>query len=276
MLKFWKKKNNKENEVKFEEAIENHKDNNVFIIKNFSIWYGQKQALFNIDTTIKLNKITAFIGPSGCGKSTLLRSLNRMNDLIDSVRYEGAIYFEGKNINNKNTQVPLLRTRVGMVFQKPTPFPLSIYENVAFGPRSNGINNKEVLDQIVEKSLKSAALWEEVKNQIHDPGTSLSGGQQQKLCIARTIAIEPDVILMDEPTSALDPISTSKVEELILELKKKYTIIIVTHSMAQAQRISDYTKFFYKGEIIESRSTKNLFLNPKKSLTKDYINGKIG
>ncbi|MGL5520306.1 MAG: phosphate ABC transporter ATP-binding protein PstB [Metamycoplasmataceae bacterium] len=276
MLKFWKKKNNKVNEVKFEENIENHKDNNIFIIKNFSIWYGQKQALFNIDTTIKLNKITAFIGPSGCGKSTLLRSLNRMNDLIDSVRYEGAIYFEGKNINNKNTQVPLLRTRVGMVFQKPTPFPLSIYENVAFGPRSNGINNKEILDQIVEKSLKSAALWEEVKNQIHDPGTSLSGGQQQKLCIARTIAIEPDVILMDEPTSALDPISTSKVEELILELKKKYTIIIVTHSMAQAQRISDYTKFFYKGEIVESRSTKSLFLNPKKSLTKDYINGKIG
>lgn len=269
------KKNNEDVKTS---VLESYDPKKVFSVKNFSLWYkdGKKQALFDLNTDIRIKKISAFIGPSGCGKSTFLRSLNRMNDLIDGVKTEGDIFFEGQNIHSKKLSTLLLRTKVGMVFQKPSPFPISIYENIAYGPKSNGVHDKEILDKIVEKSLKSAALWEEVKDNLHDLGTSLSGGQQQRLCIARAIAIEPDVILMDEPTSALDPIATAKIEELILELKKKYTIIIVTHSMAQAQRISDYTYFFYKGKIIEKGTTKQIFLRPRKKITKDYINGKIG
>lgn len=270
------KKKTETRELSKTEILETRRESDVFNIQNFSLWYGKKQALYSMNTNIKGKKVTAFIGPSGCGKSSLLRALNRMNETIEGIATEGEIFLEGKNIHSTSIPASLLRTRVGMVFQKPTPFPISIYENVAFGPRSNGINDKNILDQIVEKSLKRAALWDEIKDNIHDLGTGLSGGQQQKLCIARAIAVEPEVILMDEPTSALDPVSTSKIEELILELRKKYTIIIVTHSMAQAQRISDYTKFFYKGEIIESGTTKKIFLNPSKQLTKDYINGKIG
>lgn len=250
----------------------------IFQIENLSLWYknGSKQALFNIDSSIKKNQITAFIGPSGCGKSTFLRQLNRMNDFIEGIKFEGNIFFEGKNIFSKKMQATQLRTRVGMVFQKPTPFPISIYDNVAYGPKSNGIHDKKTLDMIVEKSLKDAALWEEVKDNLGDLGDSLSGGQQQRLCIARAIAMEPEVLLMDEPTSALDPIATTKIESLILELRKKYTIIIVTHSMAQAQRISDNTAFFYQGKIIEQGKTKQIFLNPKNKRTEDYINGRIG
>lgn len=260
------------------EELENYDKKYVFNVHDYNLWYknGEKQALFNLNTKIRLKKVSAFIGPSGCGKSTFLRALNRMNDLIDGVKTEGDIFFEGTNILSKNLSTLLLRTRVGMVFQKPSPFPISIYENVAYGPKSNGIHDKEILDKIVEKALKQAALWNAVSANLHDPATSLSGGEQQRLCIARAIALEPDVILMDEPTSALDPIATAKIEELILELGEKYTIIIVTHSMAQAQRISDYTYFFYKGEIIEKGTTKQIFMRPKKRLTRDYINGKIG
>lgn len=272
------KKYNKNNETAIIEIKENFNKNNIFEISNFSLWYknGYKQALFNINTNIKLKKITAFIGPSGCGKSTFLRSLNRMNDLIEGAIYEGDIFFDKINIKSKKIPPTILRSRVGMVFQKPTPFPISIYDNVAYGPKSNGVHDKKTLDKIVEDSLKNAALWEDVKDILNDLGTSLSGGQQQRLCIARAIAMEPEVLLMDEPTSALDPIATIKIEELILELKKKYTIIIVTHSMAQAQRISDETFFFYQGQIIETGTTKKIFLRPSKKETKDYINGRIG
>lgn len=260
------------------EIKESFSKNNIFEINNFSLWYknGEKQALFNVNANIKLNKITSLIGPSGCGKSTFLRSLNKMNDLIEGVLQEGDIFFDGTNIKSKKIPITTLRARVGMVFQKPTPFPISIYENVAYGPKSNGIHDKKVLDKIVRESLESAALWNDVENNLNDLGTSLSGGQQQRLCIARAIAMEPEVLLMDEPTSSLDPISTIKIEELILQLKKKYTIIIVTHSMAQAQRISDETFFFYQGKIIETGRTKKIFLNPKNNETKDYINGRIG
>ena len=262
----------------FKENLEQTNKENAFEIENLSLWYknGQKQALFNINTNIKLNKVTALIGPSGCGKSTFLRELNRMNDEVEGVKKEGNIFFEGKNINSKKFPVTLLRTKVGMVFQKPTPFPISIYDNVAYGPKSNGIHDKKTLDKIVENALTHAALWDEVKDNLLELGTSLSGGQQQRLCIARAIALEPDVLLMDEPTSALDPIATAKIEELILLLSKKYTIVIVTHSMAQAQRISDETIFFYKGEIIEKGKTKQVFLRPNNKKTKDYINGRIG
>ena len=273
-----KNKDNENGNVPFKEKPENIKDDCVFQIENLSVWYrgGVKQALFDITTEIKLNKVTAFIGPSGCGKSTFLRELNRMNDQIEGVISEGNIFLEGENIKSKKMPPTILRSRVGMVFQKATPFPLSIYENVAYGPKSNGIHDKKVLDQIVEEALKDAALWEDVKNNLNDLGTSLSGGQQQRLCIARAIALKPEVLLMDEPTSALDPNSTSKIEELILKLSKKYTIIIVTHSMAQAQRISDETFFFYKGKILEQGSTKQIFMRPKNTKTKDYINGRIG
>lgn len=262
----------------FKEKLTLKRDDSVFEIENLSLWYknGTKQALFNISTDIKLNKVTALIGPSGCGKSTFLRELNRMNDEVEGVIRDGNIFFEGLNIKSNKLPITLLRSRVGMVFQKPTPFPLSIYDNVAYGPKSNGILDKEILDQIVQKSLIDAALWDEVKDNLSELGTSLSGGQQQRLCIARAISLEPDVLLMDEPTSALDPIATAKIEELILRLRKKYTIIIVTHSMTQAQRISDETIFFYKGEIIERGETKQVFLNPKNTKTKDYINGRIG
>ena len=274
-FKFWNKKTQNKN---FKENLEQTNKENAFEIENLSLWYknGQKQALFNINTNIKLNKVTALIGPSGCGKSTFLRELNRMNDEVEGVKKEGNIFFEGKNINSKKFPVTLLRTKVGLVFQKPTPFPISIYDNVAYGPKSNGIHDKKTLDKIVENALTHAALWDEVKDNLLELGTSLSGGQQQRLCIARAIALEPDVLLMDEPTSALDPIATAKIEELILLLSKKYTIVIVTHSMAQAQRISDETIFFYKGEIIEKGKTKQVFLRPNNKKTKDYINGRIG
>lgn len=250
----------------------------IFEIEHLSLWYnhGAKQALFDISTKIKLNKITAFIGPSGCGKSTFLRELNRMNDQYEGIITHGNIFLAGANIRSRSLAPTMLRSRVGMVFQKPTPFPFSVYDNIAYGPRSNGIHDAKTLDAIVEKSLRAAALWDEVKDNLHDLGTSLSGGQQQRLCIARAIALEPEVLLMDEPTSALDPIATAKVEELILQLRERYTIIIVTHSMAQAQRISDETFFFWQGQIIEQGRTKQIFLRPKQKKTKDYINGRIG
>lgn len=257
---------------------EDFDEKNIFEIENLDFWYNNKnkQALYDINLKIKKNKVTSFIGPSGCGKSTFLRMLNRMNDLLPNTVHEGGIFFEKQNIYSKKFNVLDLRTKVGMVFQKPTPFPMSIYDNVAFALRNQGIKNKKVLDEIVEKSLKSAALWDEVKDNLNDLATGLSGGQQQRLCIARAIACKPSVLLMDEPTSALDPIATSKIEELILELKEKYTIIIVTHSMAQAQRISDETVFFFEGKIIESGKTKQIFMKPKQSKTKDYVNGRIG
>lgn len=264
--------------VPFIEKLDHPDKEHIFEINNLSLWYknGEKQALFDITTKIKFNKVTAFIGPSGCGKSTFLKELNRMNDQVDGVISTGNIFLNGENIRSKKFSPTILRSRVGMVFQKPTPFPISIYENVAYGPKSNGITDPKILDEIVEKSLKSAALWDEVKNNLNDLGTGLSGGQQQRLCIARAIALEPEVLLMDEPTSALDPIATAKIEELILQLREKYTIIIVTHSMTQAQRISDETFFFLAGKIIEKGKTKQIFLRPKSKQTKDYINGRIG
>ncbi|UIU28724.1 phosphate ABC transporter ATP-binding protein PstB [Ureaplasma parvum] len=251
---------------------------NVFEIRNFNFWYMNrtKHVLHDLNLDIKRNKVTAFIGPSGCGKSTFLRNLNQLNDLIEGTSHEGEIYFLGTNTRSKKISSLELRTRIGMVFQKPTPFKMSIFDNVAYGPRNNGINDRKILEKIVEKSLKSAALWDEVKDDLDKAGNALSGGQQQRLCIARAIALEPEVLLMDEPTSALDPIATAKIEELILELKKKYSIIIVTHSMAQAQRISDETVFFYQGWIEEAGETKTIFIHPKNKRTKDYISGKIG
>lgn len=257
---------------------QNFNSENIFEVENLNFWYSNKtkHALKNINLEIKKNNVTSLIGPSGCGKSTFLRMLNRMNDLLPNTNYDGQIYFEGENIYSRKFNVLDLRTKVGMVFQKPTPFPMSIYDNIAFSLRNQGIKNKKILDEIVEKSLKSAALWDEVKDNLNGLATGLSGGQQQRLCIARAIACKPSVLLMDEPTSALDPIATAKIEELILELKEKYTIIIVTHSMAQAQRISDDTIFFFEGKIIESGTTKQIFMKPKESKTKDYVNGRIG
>lgn len=271
-------KRNKKDKQAIIDIKEDFNKENAFEVSNFNLWYknGYKQALFDINIELKCNEIISFIGPSGCGKSTFLRSLNRMNDLVPGVITKGDIFFKGTNILSKKMEVTELRTKVGMVFQKPTPFPISIYENVAYGPKSHGIKDKKILDQIVEQSLKDAALWDSVKDNLNDLGTNLSGGQQQRLCIARAIALQPDVLLMDEPTSALDPIATSKVEELILKLKEKYTIVIVTHSMAQAQRISDKTAFFFEGKIIEYNKTKSIFMNPKESKTKDYVNGRIG
>ena len=233
-------------------------------------------ALNNVSIEIPENKVTALIGPSGCGKSTFLRSLNRMNDLIDTVKIEGNILIDGINIYDKNIDVVNLRKKVGMVFQKSNPFAKSIYENVAYGSRINGINNKNELNEIVENSLCNAAIWDEVKDRLHDSALGLSGGQQQRLCIARTLAVNPEVILMDEPASALDPISTSKIEELIHSLKEKFTIVIVTHNMQQAARVSDETAFFYLGELIEYGKTKKIFTNPDKKQTEDYISGRFG
>lgn len=252
-------------------------EKNAFEVRDFNLWYlhGKKQALFDINVDIKKNKVTALIGPSGCGKSTFLRNLNRLNDTIEGVLTSGDIYFDKINIKSKNLTELELRTRVGLVFQKATPFHMSIYDNIAFGPRSHGIKDKNLLDKIVENSLKSAALWDEVSDELDKLGTDLSGGQKQRLCIARTIALNPEVILMDEPTSALDPISTGKIEDLILQLKEKFTIVIVTHSMNQASRISDETIFFYKGLIKEHSDTRELFTNPKEKITKDYISGKL-
>ena len=246
----------------------------VFKIENVNLFYGKKQALKNINLDLYKNQVTAFIGPSGCGKSTLLRCLNRMNDLIEGCKVEGKILYENQNISDMNTLE--LRTKVGMVFQNPNPFPMSIFDNIAYGPRCQGIKNKETLKKIVVDSLKKAALYDEVKDRLKDSALGLSGGQQQRLCIARCIAMEPDVILMDEPTSALDPIATLKIEELINELKKDYTIIIVTHNMQQATRVSDYTAFFMLGEVIECDKTIDLFSQPKNKKTEDYITGRFG
>lgn len=247
-----------------------------FDIKDLNLYYGEFHALKNINLAVRANKVTALIGPSGCGKSTFLRTLNRMNDLIDTVRIKGEIYFDDKNILDNNMDVIKLRTKVGMVFQKPNPFPMSIYDNIVYGPRCQGIKDKKVLDEIVETSLKQAALWDEVKDRLNKSALGLSGGQQQRLCIARAIAMKPEVILMDEPTSALDPIATKRIEELIDDLKKNYTILIVTHSMQQASRVSDDTAFFLLGEVIEFDSTLNIFSNPKNEKTEAYITGRFG
>ena len=244
-------------------------------IKNLDLYYGDFKALKNVNLEIEANKITAFIGPSGCGKSTLLKSINRMNDLVEGCRINGEILLDGQNIF-KGMDVNLLRKRVGMVFQKPNPFPMSIYDNIAYGPRTHGIHSKSKLDEIVEKSLRQAAIWDELKGRLKKSALGLSGGQQQRLCIARTLAVSPEVILMDEPTSALDPISTSKVEELMDELKKKYTVIIVTHNMQQAGRIADKTAFFLNGEVIEFGKTEDIFYKPKDKRTEDYITGRFG
>ncbi|CBZ04361.1 phosphate ABC transporter ATP-binding protein [Clostridium botulinum] len=243
--------------------------------EDLNLYYGNVKALKNINIDIEKNKVTALIGPSGCGKSTFLRTLNRMNDLIDSVKIEGSVYYEGKDIY-KDYDVIDLRKKIGMVFQNPNPFPMSIYDNIAYGPRIHGIKTKEKLDEIVEKSLKGGALWEEVKDRLKKNALGLSGGQQQRLCIARTLAVEPEILLMDEPTSALDPISTLKIEELMDELKNKYTVIIITHNMQQAGRISDNTAFFLNGEIIEVGKTGELFYKPKDKRTEDYITGRFG
>ncbi len=244
--------------------------------ENLFLYYGSKMALNNISLKIPEKKVTAFIGPSGCGKSTFLRSLNRMNDLIDNVRIEGKVMIDDINIYDKNIDVVNLRKKVGMVFQKSNPFAKSIYENVAYGPRINGINNSNLLDEIVETALKNAAIWEEVKDRLGDSALGLSGGQQQRLCIARTLAVNPEIVLMDEPASALDPLSTSKIEELIVQLKEHFTIVIVTHNMQQASRISDHTAFFYLGELIEYDKTRKIFTNPEKKQTEDYITGRFG
>jgi phosphate transport system ATP-binding protein len=245
-------------------------------VKNLSFFYGSNQALKDINMVILENQVTAFIGPSGCGKSTFLRALNRMNDLIDNTRVEGEVLIDDVNIYDKNIDVVNLRKKVGMIFQKSNPFAKSIYDNIAYGPRINGMNNKKKLDEIVETSLKQAAIWEEAKDRLHMSALSLSGGQQQRICIARTLAVNPDIILMDEPASALDPLSTAKIEELIHELKKVYTIIIVTHNMQQAARTSDFTAFFYLGELVEMDKTKTIFTNPGKKQTEDYISGRFG
>jgi phosphate transport system ATP-binding protein len=245
-------------------------------IRDACLFYGKKQALYNINMDIGRHEVTAFIGPSGCGKSTLLRCLNRLNDLVDGVKVTGSIKIDGREIIDPTLDVTELRKRVGMVFQKPNPFPKTIYENVAYGPRILGVNNKARLDEIVERSLRGSALWEEAKDRLHDNALGLSGGQHQRLCIARTIAVEPQVVLMDEPCSALDPIATTKIEELIHELKQNYTIVIVTHNMQQAARVSDYTAFMYLGRLIEFGKTDKLFTTPEKQETEDYITGRFG
>ncbi|MBC2296023.1 phosphate ABC transporter ATP-binding protein [Listeria welshimeri] len=244
--------------------------------KDVDLFYGSKQALQKIALNIKKNQVTALIGPSGCGKSTFLRTLNRMNDLIPNVKTTGEIYIGGENVQDPKIDMVNLRKKVGMVFQQANPFPFSIYDNVAYGPRMHGVKDKKVLDEIVERSLRQAALWEEVHDRLDRSAIGMSGGQQQRLCIARVLAVKPDVILMDEPTSALDPISTAKVEDLILELKKDYTIVIVTHNMQQASRISDETAFFLNGHIVEFADTTSIFTNPAEKETEDYISGRFG
>jgi phosphate transport system ATP-binding protein len=245
-------------------------------VKDWNLFYGKKQALNSVSMKVAKNRVTAFIGPSGCGKSTLLRCFNRMNDLIDVVSVDGEILLDGEDIYAKKMNVAYLRRKVGMVFQKPNPFPKSIYENVCYGERLQGVNDKTALDEVVEWALKGAGLWEEVKERLDENALGLSGGQQQRLCIARAIAIKPDVLLLDEPTSALDPISTLAIEELIFELKKEFTILIVTHNMQQAARVSDYTAFMYLGDLIEYKDTDSLFTNPKIKRTEDYISGRYG
>ena len=248
----------------------------IMTAKNLSLWYGENQALKNINITVPEKSITALIGPSGCGKSTFLKTLNRMNDLIPIVKITGEVFYNGRNIFDKNVDVNELRRDVGMVFQKPNPFPMSIYDNIAYGPRTHGITSKVKLDEIVEQALRDAAIWDEVNDRLKKNALGLSGGQQQRLCIARALAVEPKVLLMDEPTSALDPISTSRIEELALQLKEKYTIIIVTHNMQQAVRISDNTAFFLLGELVEFGETEKLFSQPKDKRTEDYITGRFG
>lgn len=244
-------------------------------VKNLELFYGDNKALKNINIDIDVKKVTALIGPSGCGKSTFLRTINRMNDLIDSVKITGEILIDGKDIYKDYDEIDL-RKKVGMVFQKPNPFPMSIYDNIAYGPRIHGIRDKKTLDELVEKSLKGAALWDEVKDRLRKSALGMSGGQQQRLCIARTIAVSPEIILMDEPTSALDPISTNKMEELMYELKKEYTVVIVTHNMQQAGRIADKTAFFLNGEVVEYGKTEDIFFRPKDKRTEDYITGRFG
>ncbi|MFT4412638.1 phosphate ABC transporter ATP-binding protein PstB [Fredinandcohnia humi] len=260
------------------QAVENIERNKkvVYESKDLNLWYGEDHALKNINFSIYENEVTAIIGPSGCGKSTFIKTLNRMVELIPIVRISGEIVYRGRNIFDKAYKEEQLRTQVGMVFQKPNPFPKSIYDNIAYGPRIHGIRNKKILDEIVENSLRGAAIWDEVKDRLHENAYGLSGGQQQRICIARALAIEPDVILMDEPTSALDPISTLKIEELIQELKKNFSIIIVTHNMQQAARISDRTAFFLNGEVIEYADTDKMFSTPSDKRTEDYITGRFG
>ena len=248
----------------------------VITVNDLCLWYGKTQALKNIDMQIPEKSITALIGPSGCGKSTFLKTLNRMNDLIPEVRITGEVLYQERNIFEKSVDVNDLRKNIGMVFQKPNPFPMSVYDNIAYGPRTHGIRSKAMLDEMVERSLKGAAIWDEVKDRLKKSALGLSGGQQQRLCIARALAVEPEVLLMDEPTSALDPISTGKIEELALELKKRYTIVIVTHNMQQAVRISDQTAFFLLGELVEIGETEALFSQPRDKRTEDYITGRFG
>lgn len=249
---------------------------NIINVKDLCLWYSEHQALKNININIPENNITALIGPSGCGKSTFLKTLNRMNDLIPGVRITGEVKYRDQDIFSKSVDVNMLRKEVGMVFQKPNPFPMSIYDNIAYGPRTHGIKNKVQLDEIVENALRGAAIWDEVKDRLKKNALGMSGGQQQRLCIARALAVEPKVLLMDEPTSALDPISTSKIEELVTELKNKYTIVMVTHNMQQAVRVSDYTAFFLLGELVEFGRTDGIFSQPKDKRTEDYITGRFG
>ena len=250
--------------------------NDLISVKDLCLWYGKTQALKDIQIDIPEKSITALIGPSGCGKSTFLKTLDRMNDLIPGVSITGEVTYRGENIFAPSVDVCALRRQIGMVFQKPNPFPMSIYDNIAYGPRTHGIRAKARLDDIVERSLRDAAIWDEVKDRLKKSALGLSGGQQQRLCIARALAVEPDVLLMDEPTSALDPISTSKIEDLIYELKKEYTIVIVTHNMQQAARVSDRTAFFYMGELVEYDQTQQMFLNPSKEATQNYVTGRFG
>ncbi|WLR46260.1 phosphate ABC transporter ATP-binding protein PstB [Halobacillus litoralis] len=275
------KTNNKVNqgttkpEVK-KEGIKKEKANSIIEVNDLNLWYGSDQALYEVNMEVPEKQVTAIIGPSGCGKSTFLKTLNRMVEMVPIVKTSGSIKYRDQEIFSSKYKEEYLRTKVGMVFQKPNPFPKSVYDNVAYGPRIHGIKKKEVLDQIVEKSLKGAAIWDELKDRLNENAYGLSGGQQQRVCIARALAVEPDVILMDEPTSALDPISTAKVEELVQELKEKYSIIIVTHNMQQAARISDKTAFFLNGELIEFADTDDLFQNPNDKRTEDYITGRFG
>jgi phosphate transport system ATP-binding protein len=252
------------------------KNPSIIITENLSLWYGEKQALSEVTMEVERNRVTALIGPSGCGKSTLIRVFNRMNDLIDGCRIGGKVLIDGQDIYGPSADIVGIRKKIGMVFQKPNPFPKSIYENVAYGPRVHGIREKGELDRIVEKSLRNAALWNEVKDRLHDPATGLSGGQQQRLCIARCLAVEPEIILMDEPCSALDPIATAKIENLIEILKREYTVVIVTHNMQQAARVSDFTGFMYLGKLIEFGETTMIFENPREELTGNYVTGRFG
>lgn len=275
-----KKKNNTVNKASKREensfGLQKEKANHIIEVNDLNLWYGSDQALYEVNMDVPEKQVTAIIGPSGCGKSTFLKTLNRMVEMVPVVKTSGSIKYRDQEIFNRKYKQEYLRTKVGMVFQKPNPFPKSVYDNVAYGPRIHGIKKKEILDQIVEKSLKGAAIWDELKDRLHENAYGLSGGQQQRVCIARALAVEPDVILMDEPTSALDPISTAKVEELVQELKEKYSIIIVTHNMQQAARISDKTAFFLNGELIEFADTDHLFQNPQDKRTEDYITGRFG